>query len=59
MALSVRLSALQVGALRKATLFTLGGEAIELKAKASASDDRLEVELPARQAAPAAVIFRP
>jgi hypothetical protein len=58
MTVSVSPAALQVGGLKKATLYTLGGEPSDLKVS-SAADGRLEVEVPARPAAPAAVILRP
>jgi len=56
MTVSIDPAMLQAGALKKATLFTLGGESLELNVKAAAGG-RLEAEVPARQAAPAAVLF--
>ena len=58
MTLSVNPALLQVGTLRKATLFLLDGQAIELEVEA-ASKDRLEVHIPARQSTPAAVVMKP
>jgi len=57
MAVSISPALLQVGALRRATLFTLGGEAVELPVEAKGGT--AVVNVPARQAAPAAVIFGP
>ena len=58
MTLSIRPALLQVGTLRKASLFLLDGRTVELEVKA-ASKDRLEVHVPARQSTPAAIIMKP
>jgi len=58
MALSIDPALLGVGALTKATLFTLGGKAVEREVKPAAGG-RLEVEIPTRQSVPAAILFRP
>jgi len=50
--------AVQVGGLGKATLFALGGKSVALEVKAAA-DGWLEVAVPAREAAPAAIVFSP
>ena len=58
MTLSIRPASLQASGLKRATLFTLDGKSIELGVK-PAANGALEVELPARQAAPAAILFSP
>lgn len=58
MIVSIDPALLHVGAPKKAVLFTLGAEAVELGIGPGAGG-AAAVEVPARQAAPAAVVFRP
>jgi hypothetical protein len=58
MTVSIEPARLQVGALKHPLLFTLGGEAVELALKPGAGG-AATVEIPARQAAAAAVVLRP